>query len=159
MITQSYLQQILNYDAKAGIFTWKINKGRLCKVGNVAGSTDSWGHRQICIDGKKILAHRLAWIYVYGELPKYQIDHIDGNKQNNSIQNLRDVNQFINQQNRNKARIDNSSGFMGVKKSGKKYIATIKANKQRFYLGTFDAAEKAFEAYKTAKEKLHGVKI
>lgn len=159
MITQSYLKEILNYDQETGIFKWNINKGGSCKKGNIAGSTDSWGHRQICIDGKKILAHRLAWIYVYGQSPKKQIDHIDGNKQNNSIKNLRDVDQFANQQNRKKARIDSKSGFMGVAKDGKKYKSTIRANKKRIYLGMFDTAEKAYEAYKFAKEKLHGVKI
>jgi hypothetical protein len=159
MISQSYLKEILDYDLHSGIFTWKINKGRLCKKGNIAGSTDSWGHRQICINGKKILAHRLAWVYVYGETPKNQIDHIDGNKQNNSIKNLRDVDQFINQQNRKTARKDSKSGFMGVTKDKKKYKASIKMNKQTFYLGMFDTAENAYEAYKSAKQKLHGIKI
>jgi hypothetical protein len=159
MISQSYLKEILNYDENTGIFTWKVSRGRICKKGNIAGTTDSWGHRQICIDGIKILAHRLAWIYVYGEKPKKQIDHIDGNKQNNSIKNLRDVDQFKNQQNRTKARVDSSTGFMGVSKDGSKYKATIKVNKKRFYLGMFKTAEDAFEAYKKAKLQLHGIKL
>jgi hypothetical protein len=159
MITQSYLQEIIFYNKETGIFTWKVNRGRLCKIGNIAGSTDSWGHRQICIDGIKILAHRLAWIYVHGVEPKYQIDHIDGNKQNNAIDNLRDVNQFINQQNRTKARKDSSSGFMGVQKDGSKYKASIKVNKTKFYLGMFNTPQEAFEAYKKAKLKFHGVQL
>ena len=159
MISQLYLHEILDYNEDTGIFTWKVNRGRLCKKGNIAGSTDSWGHRQICIDGTKILAHRLAWIYVYGKLPKYQIDHIDGNKQNNAIKNLRDVDQFINQQNRKNARVDSSSGFIGVQKNGRKYKASIKANKQTFHLGMFNTAEEAFDAYKKAKLKLHGILI
>lgn len=158
-ITQEYLQKILDYSPDTGLFTWKVDRGRRCKKGYVAGSIDSSGHRQICIDGKKRLSHRLAWLYVYGSYPKNQIDHIDGNKQNNSIKNLRDVSNSINQQNRAKARIDSNSGLMGVRKDGSKYLASIKANNKKFYLGMFETAQEAFEAYKQAKLKLHGVSI
>jgi hypothetical protein len=158
-ITQEYLREILDYNPETGLFIWKINRGRLCKKGNTAGSIDSWGHLQICINSRKRLAHRLAWLYVYGTEPKQQIDHIDGNKQNNAISNLRDVNQTLNQQNRTKARKDSSSGLMGVTKEGSKYKAQIKAHKKTFYLGMFQTAQEAFEAYKQAKLQLHGIAI
>jgi hypothetical protein len=158
-ITQAHLKEILDYDLETGVFIWKVSKGRLCKKGNTAGSTDSWGHLQICINGRKRLAHRLAWLYVYGTEPKQQIDHIDGNKQNNSISNLRDVTQTTNQQNRTRARKDSSTGFMGVSKTGSKYQASIKANKKTFYLGMFKTAQDAFDAYKKAKLQLHGIAI
>jgi hypothetical protein len=158
-ITQEYLREILDYNPETGLFIWKINRGRLCKKGNIAGSIDSWGHLQICINSRKRLAHRLAWLYVYGTEPKQQIDHIDGNKQNNAISNLRDVNQTLNQQNRTRARKDSSSGLMGVIKDGSKYKAQIKAHKKTFYLGMFQTAQEAFEAYKQAKLQLHGIAI
>ena len=159
VVTQEYLHKILDYNPETGMFTWKVNLGRLAKKGFVAGSIDSWGYRQICIKGKKRLAHRLAWLYVYGEHPKQQIDHIDCDKLNNAISNLRDVDQFVNQHNRKAARKDSSTNLIGAIKDHDKYRAQIRINNNSVFLGTFDTAIEAHNAYKKAKIELHGIQI
>ena len=89
-LTQEYLKSILDYDLDTGIFTWKINKAKRTKIGDIAGWSYN-GYREIEINDKKYKAHRLAWLYVYGEMPNKLIDHIDGNRSNNKISNLREA--------------------------------------------------------------------
>lgn len=156
MITQKFLQEQLNYCEKSGIFIWKISKGGKAKKGSIAGSFDSKGYNQIKILGKLYLAHRLAWLYVYGEMPNSDIDHIDRNQKNNSIKNLRLCTHSENHQNIN-LRSSNKSGHCGVfqVKRNKKWIAYINLNKKRITLGTYDLKEDAIESRKKGKEKYH----
>jgi len=96
MITQDKLKEILDYNQHTGLFTWKkIKKYSNRSVGDIAGSL-SLGYVVIGIDKKIYKAHRLAWLYVYGEFPKEQLDHINGNKEDNRICNLREANQSQN---------------------------------------------------------------
>ncbi|MDD0156969.1 HNH endonuclease signature motif containing protein, partial [Shigella flexneri] len=74
---------------------WKKKLSARGAVGKVAG-TISYGYNAINIDGVRYFAHRLAWLYVYGEWPKQEIDHIDRNRRNNAISNLRDVSRVVN---------------------------------------------------------------
>ena len=97
-LTIERLKILLHYDEKSGLFTRKINKGK-GKAGDIVGSTQTNGYLQVCIDGKLYYLHRIAWLYVYGEWPN-EIDHIDRNVLNNSIDNLRDVSHGENCKNR-----------------------------------------------------------
>lgn len=101
------------------------------------------------IDGENYLAHRLAWLYVYGEWPKNQIDHINRIKTDNKIKNLRDVTNSTNQHN-NAIRRHNTSGTTGVMtlKSKNSWGAQIYVNNKRIYLGVFKTKEEAISARK-----------
>lgn len=103
------------------------------------------------------MAHRLAWFYVNGVWPKGHIDHIDGNKTNNSIDNLRDVSRSMNLQNQKKAHRGKSSGLpLGVHLSrGGRFMAQLRVNGKNKSFGTFDTPESAHEAYLQAKEYYH----
>ena len=127
-ITQQRLKEVLSYNEETGKFTWLISKTNSVKVGSIAGcSHKSLGYIVIRIDGKLHYAHRLAWLYVHGHLPnenKLQIDHIDGDRANNTLYNLKESTSAEN--NRNQRRQSrNTSGSTGVhlqeklRKSGK----------------------------------------
>ncbi|WP_230878255.1 HNH endonuclease signature motif containing protein [Burkholderia sp. 9779_493] len=113
---------------------------------------------RITIDGIRMYAHRLAWFYVYGEWPSGDIDHIDGVRTNNAINNLRDVPRGVNMQNQRRARSNNrTSGLLGVTWHARRYrwCAQIQVDGKRKGIGYFDDAETAHQAYLDAKRKLH----
>ena len=154
MITQSRLQQCLNYDPLTGIFTWKeIRRG--LRTGDKAGCTRAKGYIAIRVDDKLYFAHRLAWFYVNGVWPKHCIDHINGIPDDNRIANLRDVEVRVNQENFRKARKNNLSGFLGVTTDKNRFSAKIQVNKKSIYLGSFKTPEQAHEKYLQAKRLLH----
>lgn len=155
-ITQSRLMCLLNYDEKTGVFRWKISPSNRAAVGSVAGSLHNRGYRQINIDGTPRLAHRLAWLYVYGEFPEDQIDHVNGVRTDNRIANLRKATNAQNNQNQRSAHARNTSGKLGVSIfRNNKFLAQIGFNGKSHYLGYYDSAEDAHEAYVKAKRKLH----
>lgn len=149
-------KSFVDYNEVTGEFIYKKNRGRM-KKGQRAGGLNLNGYWQIVFNNKSYLAHRVAWLYVYGFWPKNQIDHIDGNKTNNSILNLRDCIQEENMQNIKEAQRNNKSGILGVgyKKSSNRYVARINVNKIDIYLGCFKNANDARNAYLLAKEKYH----
>lgn len=156
-LTQEQLKEVLSFDHETGVFTWKTERiGR--KQNAVAGTTRKDNYRTICINKKYYLAHRLAWLYFYGEWPKKMIDHIDRNKSNNQIKNLRDVSQSVNQCNVDKAQKNNKStkllGAYFNKKAGK-FSSSITIDKKSIYLGLHQTAQLAHEAYMSAKKQFH----
>lgn len=146
------LRELLDYDPATGVFTWRLYRGRVA-AGSVAGSLDRYGYRQIQIDGKLHLAHRLAWLYVYGEWPSGELDHADGSRDSNGINNLRPATRSQNNANAARRR-DNKSGFKGVHFHGprQRFIARV----QNRHLGYFDAAEEAAAAYKAEANATFG---
>lgn len=155
-LTQDFLKQILDYDPETGIFVWKrANKVR--KVGDVAGGKMPGGYARVKIGQRHYLAHRLAWLWVYGKWPEHDIDHIDHNPSNNRIQNLRDVSRRANAQNQIHAQSDGSSGFLGVsyRKDRNKYKASIVVDGKQKCLGHFKVAQDAYAAYVAAKRVMH----
>lgn len=153
-LTQKRLKELLRYDANTGEFTNRIARGGL-KAGAVAGYAHRDGYVRISVDGRDYKAHRLAWIYVYGAPPLADIDHRDGNRGNNAIDNLRDVPRAVNTQNRRSARKDSACGYLGVGISGQKWRASIQLDGHKRYLGTFPSPELAHAAYLAAKRDLH----
>jgi hypothetical protein len=157
MLTRERLISLLSYDKETGVFRWIFSKGAK-KAGSIAGTIrhDRTGntYRQIYIDYKPYPEHRLAWLYMTGEFPKDQTDHIDGNTLNNKISNLRDVDNSENQKN-SSIGSNNTSGVMGVSWSGtrKKWIAYISVNGVRKTLGSFEDIEKAATVRKQAEIK------
>lgn len=150
-MTQKELKEILYYDKDTGIFTWRVRKAYKTKVGGIAGTLEE-GYRYIAMNGKRYRAHRLAWLYTYGELPKGQIDHGDHNKDNNQIKNLRDVTSSQNSKNRSISN-RNTSGTPGViwHKHTNKWCAQIAVNGKKKWLGVFTSKQKAIKAREIAK--------
>lgn len=154
-ITADRLRSLLAYDQETGIFRWSVSRAAQVRAGDVAGSTDSGGYRQIMIDGRAILSHRLAWLYVYGEYPRGQIDHINGTRDDNRIANLRVVNASENAQNKYRPRSDNKLGLLGVHQHGKRFRAEISTPGKIHSLGVFATPEEAHRAYLDAKKTFH----
>jgi hypothetical protein len=128
------------------------------KVGSIAGTNHSSGYLIICVDGEAYKAHRLAWLYVHGEWPEADIDHINGDRGDNRIENLRSVTRSINQQNLRAARGDTNTGVLGVYKTDKKskpFKSFIKADGHNKFIGNFKTVSEASAAYLFEKRRLH----
>lgn len=149
MLTQSKLKELLHYNPDTGIFT-------RIKSGVIAGSTGKNNYVCIGVKYKIYKAHRLAFLYITGHWPIYDVDHIDGNQSNNKWLNLRDTETIINCQNRRKPQKNSTScGILGVSKRGNRYIARITINKKTFHLGCFSSSEEAYQAYLNSKRINH----
>lgn len=156
-LTAGRLRELLHYDPATGVFTWLVHRQRH-RAGTVAGSPHSAGYIEIGVCGRSYLAHRLAWLYVHGEWPARDVDHRNGIKTDNRIDNLRDVTKVVNLQNRRGAAAGNVSGLLGVSKSAAKcgrWFARLQVNGRQKSLGSFDSPEAAHAAYLTAKRQLH----
>jgi hypothetical protein len=107
--------------------------------------------------GRIYLAHRLAWMYVYGRWPAkgLDIDHINGNRQDNRIANLREVTRGQNMQNQRRASSRSTTGLLGVLRKSRRFAAHITADGRTHCLGTFDTPEEAHRVYMDAKSRLH----
>lgn len=154
--TQMGLLQQIYYNRENGMFLWRhAAKGR--KPWARAGSIRPDGYLVVHIDGRYQYGHRLAWLYVYGEWPERLVDHRDGNKSNNSIDNLRLATKQTNAENLKGATKNNRSGFLGVYRRADtgKYAAQITIDGRCRTLGSFATAELAHEAYLMAKRAGH----
>jgi len=152
--TLERIRELLDYDPKTGNLIWRINRGNV-KAGGIAGSTNPKGYLMVGIDGTQYRCHRIVWaLHNDGELPKRQIDHIDRNKTNNRIENLRDVPCVANINNRGTT---SKTGFRGVYPRGDRYCATINVRGRRHFIGLYDDAEEAFDAFKAAHIEHHGI--
>lgn len=158
MLTYQRLVEVLNYDARTGVFTWRVATNLHIVVGSVAGCTVGRGYIQIRVDKRNYQAHRMAWLYVHGVWPTGSIDHIDGDKENNRIANLRDVSHAQNMQNQHRPHKNNRTGALGVYPNGRGFTACIKVNKKRIGLGTYKTVAEASAVYQAAKAKLHNTK-
>lgn len=140
---------VFDYDRETGVITWKHYAKNRNLVGRVAGCVcSSTGYIKIRYAGKLYYAHRLAWMMVYGEFPADVIDHIDGNRTNNALCNLRACKRQQNSWNGFKRR--GTSGFKGVTRYKNKWTARLTVSGKNLYLGIFDSPEYAAQAYNTA---------
>ena len=139
------------FDYKDGALTWK--QGR--KKGRVAGSLKPTGYTVIEINNKNIMAHRLVWMMYNGSFEGF-IDHIDGNRSNNRIENLRLATVLQNNWNRKTSK-NNKTGVKGVHqlKANDKYQARICVGNKRLVLGTFDDLELAELVIQEARTIYH----
>lgn len=153
MLTQETLKSLLHYNQASGVFTWKISTSDRIKVGDIAGCLTK-GYVVIRIDKKLYRSHRLAYLYIIGEMPAHEIDHINGIKNDNRWVNLRGV---TSQENRRNTPLpkDNASGAMGVywDASRQKWLAHIGISGKRVYLGRYDKWLHAAVARKKAEIK------
>jgi hypothetical protein len=134
------LRLLLDYNPETGDVTWRVYRGRCANVGDLAGSVSLNGYRRICIrDGDTVnyLAHRIAWALHYGEDPyPHELDHIDRNRLNNRITNLRLVTRSENMRNRNPF---SNTGEKYIQKQHNSYQVTIGRN----YIGCCKKLEDA----------------
>lgn len=151
-LTYERATEIFRYDAENGVLERKLPSGRWRACGDKPNCN---GYGQVKMDGKPYFTHRLIWLLAYGEWPEF-IDHINRNKLDNRLENLRAVTRTENQHNHG-LRKNNTSGYIGVyfHKQANKYEAQIILNGKRIYLGLYATAEEAFTAYMIAKIDLH----
>lgn len=155
-ITQAALHDMFSYDPNEGIFRHRRTLRRGIE-GSEPGEISENGYRRISAGGRRYRAHHLAWLYVYGSLPdpKMQIDHINGDKLDNRISNLRQVTPAQNRQNLRRANSNSTTGLLGVSRQRSKFRASIKTGGKNAILGLFDTPEAAHAAYLSAKAELH----
>ena len=149
---QKRLHELFIYNFETGELINRINnKHRL--AGERAGSIDRHGYRRIYIDRKIYAEHRIIWSWVHGYLsPSHLIDHINLNKQDNRLANLRIVSASENNRNTILSRV-NKTGYRGVTqiRSANKYQARIRSNGKNKHLGIYETALEAFRAYSLAR--------
>ncbi|HBZ17536.1 MAG TPA: Fis family transcriptional regulator [Pantoea sp.] len=151
------LIRLLDYNQDTGVFTWNVAIGRRIKAGMKAGSISSNGYLKIKLNGKAYRAHHLAWLACKKEWPQQELDHINGDKLDNRIINLRLATRSQNNSNV-LLRADNSSGYKGVswQLPNRKWVARISINRKRITLGFFATKEEAAKAYRLASIQYHG---
>lgn len=155
-LTQERVRELFVYEPTTGIFTLR-EANRLRPAGAVCGCVRHDGYIQLNVDNKSRAAHRVAWLYMTGEWPPHDIDHIDGDRQNNAIANLRHVSRSINLQNQRRCTRGNT-GHLGVyvnPRLRKKFCAQISANGTHKYLGAYATPDEAHQAYVEAKRVMH----
>ena len=140
---------------------WKIKREKV-RVGAEAGSLNNYGYLRVGIEGRRYLVHRLIWLIENGGVDSsLQIDHINGDRADNRISNLRLVSHRENGQNRKDKRENTkSSRFVGVSfdKHAGKWKSCIKINGKNKHLGLFTSEEEAHQAYQTALNLLGEIK-
>jgi len=151
-LTAEQLRNLLEYRPDTGRFYWKVRRGSALP-GSEAGSWQTYGYRKIVIERRPYLAHRLAWLYVYGEHPIGVIDHSNRDRTDNRIENLEDRPRGRNAANRERR---SQSGFTGICFERSKWVARFGVNGRTFYLGSYDTPKKAASRYQTAARLLHG---
>ena len=154
-LTAARVRELLSYEPETGVFRWVAHRCNLVEQ-QVAGHVTKYGYRLIGVDLKTNMAHRLAWLYVSGSWPDDEVDHINGDRDDNRIANLREASRSENQQNLAR-RANNTSGFPGVcwSNQASKWQAGIKVHGRLIGLGQFASAAAAGAAYLAAKARLH----
>lgn len=154
-LTQARVRELFDY-REDGALIWKIYRSQNARAGDVAGYKKSHGYLYISIDDKRFIAHRIVFLWHHGYLPA-DVDHINGIRSDNRIENLRAASRSQNLQNSKKSS-RNTSGFKGVSwcKKRMKWRANICANYKQVALGYFDTPEAAHAAYVEAARSLHG---
>ena len=157
MITAEELKKHLSYNPETGVFLRLTASGGKSKVGHPAGFLSDMGYLCIGINRKTYKAHRLAFLYVNGEWPIGDIDHINGIKNDNRITNLRDVSHQVNGFNQRNAHSHSKSGILGVHwdQRTQKWRAQIKLHGKKKHLGLFQTAEEAHSMYLQTKRNHH----
>ena len=156
-LTAEQVRAALHYDPETGVFIWLATRSNRAIIGTEAGNThilkNGMVYRRIGFNGKNYVAHRLAWLWMTGEWPPFQIDHEDGDGLNNRITNLRPATNAQNSHNKRKYS-NNTSGFKGV--SWHKQVGRWQAKILNTYIGMYDTPEEAHAAYCLAAQERFG---
>ena len=153
-LTADFVRSILDYDPDTGALSWNPNIPR--RLGRKAGTVSRTGYIQISINNKLYLGHRLAWLHFHGEWPREYLDHINGCRSDNRIQNLREASQAENNRNRSLSS-SNRSGFSGVNiRADGNIRVSIGVNGKQKHLGYFDTTEEAGRVAHEARAVQYG---
>ena len=155
MLSKEYLQSLFDY--RDGELYWKITKSQKTKAGNKFGCPDKYGYQVGSIDYKVYKAHRLIFTLFHGYLPK-EVDHVNGDKTDNRIENLRAVTNSQNQYNKCVQK-NNTSGCKNVSwdQSISKWVVRVSFDKTQRYIGSFTDLKFADLVAQEARYKYHGV--
>lgn len=150
------MREVFGYDKRTGELYY-ITGGNNRVAGASAGGVVTKGYIQVRVDGVAYMAHRIIWMWVKGKIPDCEIDHRNGVKGDNRIENLREATDSQNSQNQHRAKVTNKSGYLGVSRHRRKWRAIIKPSlgSKSIILGSFDSPEDASAAYQAAKSRLH----
>lgn len=142
-----------------GQLIWKIKPSARTSLGAIAGTPNHDGYVRVGFKRKMVFAHRIVWLLTYGEWPQGEIDHVNGQRNDNRPENLRVVSRKENMQNQRCAHKTNRTGALGVRKTSNssqdRWYASIRADGRTHYLGVVDSVEAAKDLYITAKRRLH----
>jgi hypothetical protein len=167
--TPAEIRNLLAYDAETDALTWRVRPvetfngprslSRMRRwntryAGKEAFTALTSGYRSGRFGGKTLLGHRVAWALFYGAWPRGHIDHINGDRADNRISNLRDVDHETNLRNMKRSK-KNTTGHVGVYRVGSKWTAQISVHHKSRHLGTFDKFEDAVLA-RLAAERSEG---
>jgi len=155
MLTQAQLMDVLDYDPGTGEFTWLVKPSPRVAQGSRAGATSIRGCRYIKINHKSYLAHRLAWLYVYGHFPEMDLDFRNRDMLDTRIDNLREATKAQNAFNSGTRRPGKLKGAYWHKRS-KRWAAAIYLRGRHLWLGFFGTEKEAHAAYCKAARKHHG---
>ena len=147
MLTQNKVAEFIRYDPETGEASWKVSRGSV-KSGDRIDCKDGHGYLMVRIDGVLHRLHRVVWVLQFWREPKGVIDHINGDKSDNRLKNLRECTQRFNVYNSCVPK-HNTSGYKGVSfcKRRQKFRANLYANQKQQFLGYYDTAEEAAGAY------------
>lgn len=155
-LAQDLVRELFDYNEATGELIWKVSTAIRIKIGDVAGSLNKIsGYYQVMINNKNYRLHRIIWLWQYGYTPT-TLDHIDRDRTNNKIENLREVTVSENNQNKSLSS-NNTSGYKGVnwdKREGK-WRAKIQLNNKMKHLGYFDNLQDAINARKEGEKLYH----
>lgn len=150
MITHAELQNLLDYSPQTGLFTWRETRAHNAKQGSIAGWRATNGYLWITVNDQRYLAHRLAWFYVHGVWPDAEIDHVDHDRLNNRLENLRRATSEENRRNSGKRR-NGKHKWRGIYfRSPNCWYARITVSGKVIRIGVFKDAADAAQAYNFA---------
>lgn len=154
ILTQEYLKSIILYEPLTGMFIWRYKEAcpSFKRGGRISNCVEKDGYIQIRISGKSFKAHRLAFLYITGEWPKEQVDHINGIRRDNRWCNIRECTPRENMFNM-RACVDGK--IKGIRKKNKSYEVTLRINGIPTYLGSYKNLEDAVKTIRAAREKYH----
>ena len=164
--SRELVRQLLDYNPATGMLTWRHRAEGLFKrhrqflnwnarySGRPTGYRTAFGYLIVRLDPTVFMAHRLIWLLVHGE-PVPEIDHIDGDRANNRIANLRAATRSQNRANSGTSK-NNTSGVKGVNAHKNRFHARIMQDGKAIHLGSFRTIEEAAKARQQAAEQMHG---
>lgn len=154
--TVDRVRELFSYDHETGLLRWRRVHRLAHLEGRIAGRLCSKGYRRVALDKRTFTAHRLVWLHVYGYWPESIVDHINGDKLDNRVANLRLATNAENCRNRG-AQSNNTSGHKGVgwHKRDRKWQAYIAVDGRQKCLGNFDTLDDAAAAYRAAATIMH----